>query len=77
MKVCKDCKFAEKKVMQVGPHDFANALMCMNVECRDVLEGNPVPCLNARQADVYCGFNAKHFKVKEEEAKVVTLVQVK
>ena len=78
MKICSECKFSETKAMQDDRGNIGSVMLCMNSECRDVIVGNPIPCINARQANVYCSFEAKYFLPKPantEPAKVVSLIQ--
>lgn len=78
MKICKECEFYQSKAA-TDPHgNFGHILLCMHPECRDVLDGSPIPCLPARQVSQYCGFEARYYKKKEEkESNVVGLVPKK
>lgn len=68
MKICRDCEFHKRGVVQMGPQQGLMDV-CTNSECRDPVEGNPLPCQVARQQLVFCGFEAKYFKKKEEAPK--------
>ena len=77
MKICKECQFADTKTLQ-GPQGLFVGLVCNHNECRDVLEGNAMPCLIARQHNEYCGFAARFFKKREnapEDAQIISIVK--
>jgi hypothetical protein len=72
MKLCKDCHFlaATAGEMQRGRKTFAQMVpICIHEECRDVITGEPIMAMGARQAEVYCGFKARYWKKKEEAPK--------
>ena len=58
---------------------FGHIILCTNPNCRDVIDGSPIPAMAARSQEVYCGFNAKHWKKREEsvveDAQVVSILQ--
>jgi len=67
----------DKKAVRTGPQSMEMVPVCRNDECRHPVDGEPVPCQIARQEVVFCGFQAKHWKKKEEDPnKPSTLVQI-
>jgi hypothetical protein len=78
MKICRECEYSQEKAAQDRMGNIGSILLCMHPECRDVIDGAPAPCLPARQAPQYCGFEARYYKKKEEKVedlKVVSLIQ--
>ena len=74
MKLCKDCEFVGHHVGEVqrGRETYAQTVpICTHEECRDVITGDPIMAMGARQAEVYCGFKARYWKKKEEAPKPV------
>lgn len=69
MKLCIDCQFHARKAVQLPPgHPAGTAMMvdlCTHDECRMPVVGEQVPCEMARRENVFCGFQAKYFKLKE------------
>lgn len=74
MKFCKDCNFSKKEQFQT-PAGWQSVMLCQNMECRDPVSGDMIPCEIARREQVFCGIQAKHFKQKEEQ-RVATLVEI-
>jgi hypothetical protein len=66
MKTCVTCQFSDRQVM-TGPHgNMVYDYLCRNENNVDPIEGQPIPCLAARQQPVFCGIEGKHWKAKEE-----------
>ena len=65
MKLCIDCQFVDKAVVQNGTH-MGTMLICKNEECRNPISGEPMSCDAVRPNDAFCGIKAKHFKLQEK-----------
>ena len=51
--------------------------MCQNQECRDPVEGSPIPCNFARRDVAFCSITGKYWVAKEdiEDAKIISIVR--
>ena len=65
-----------KQAVETGPGRLEMLPICSYEECRHPVYGDPVPCDLARRESVFCGFNGKYFKLKEETTVKSTLVQL-
>lgn len=65
MKFCKDCQHSKKETFQT-PAGWQNILLCENMECREPVSGDMIPCELARREQVFCGIQAKHFSPKQD-----------
>jgi len=76
MKICTECEFMSMEVVD-GPSGPSMALVCRNMECRDPVAGEPLPCGFARRELAFCGISGKYWKEKppEEKAQVIELVK--
>lgn len=69
MKLCKNCEFAHKETYQHPANlSLQTIFLCANEECREPVNGDMIPCELARREQVFCGIQAKHYKLKEEKA---------
>lgn len=76
MKFCVECAFGHKEAVEVGPKQYATAIICRHEECRDPVSGEPIPANIARRDPVFCGFKAVHWLKKDEANKpVVQLIE--
>ena len=75
MKFCKDCEFAETKGF-IHNGKGGTILLCSNMECREPVLGDMIPCEFARKEQVFCGIQGKHFKLKQE-VKSASLLELK
>lgn len=71
MKICADCKYSKKEFVQMTPNQMGAILVCTNMECRDPVEGGPIPCNVARSQPAFCGLPAKYHEPKPEDAAVL------
>lgn len=80
MKICTDCQFHKRSAL-THPQSQQPMMMdvCVHKECQDAIVGGPIPAMMARQQQVYCGFEAKYFKLKESEPKATdsNVIQLK
>ena len=68
MKICLECEFAERKVMDT-PQGPQLGGVCAHKECRDPINGTPLPLNIARTQDHFCGVPGRHYKLRVVEAK--------
>lgn len=77
MKICMECDFYKRATLQAPDGRVGMADICVNSECRDPVDGSPLPCQVARQQVAFCGIDAKHYRQKKEapkkEASVIQL----
>lgn len=66
MKYCKDCESFKVEYIPIGNNQMGKLPICLNVECRDPIMGEPVNCMEARKNDLFCGMKGKYWKIKEE-----------
>lgn len=64
MKICAECKFSKRDIVEVAPGQGASTLVCTHEECRDPVQGGQIPAMIARQQVVFCGFGARYFEAK-------------
>ena len=67
MKICAECAFSDRVPVQVGHGQAAMATVCTNEECRDPVEGHPLPAAQARRDPSFCGIKAVFWKKKEDK----------
>lgn len=65
MRICLDCAFSKKDVVQIAPGQGGMAIFCTHEECRDPVSGDSLPANIARQNVIFCGMPAKFYKKKE------------
>lgn len=64
MKICKNCEYCQKGVFETA-HGPQMTYLCTNDECCDPVDGTAIPAHIARKEQVFCGIQAKYFKLKE------------
>ena len=78
LKICKDCSFAKRAVIDMGPGQSGMGFTCTHQECRDPVNGEQLPCFIARREPVFCTITAKYFspnKQEEVKANVIEIVK--
>jgi hypothetical protein len=66
MRHCFKCEHAARGVVNMPGGQQALAWLCKHPECSDPVEGDPLPCVMARQQVAFCGFTAKYYKEKDD-----------
>jgi hypothetical protein len=66
VKICRDCEFFKNAAVDMGK-GLEMMAVCTNDECRDPVDGSPMPAIVARKEQVFCGIQAKYFKLKVEK----------
>jgi hypothetical protein len=68
MKVCLECQFVDRKVVdtQQGPQLVG---VCTYEECRDPINGMPLPLQTARIQEAFCGIKGRYHKLQEQKPK--------
>lgn len=77
MKTCVTCKFHGRQPTVIGQDQFGKdvhqmADVCMHDTTRDPVNGNPMPCAQARvnpNLNTFCGLSGKLWQAKEQEEK--------
>lgn len=64
MKYCKDCEYFKIEYMKV-PEGMAKVPLCLNPECADPVFGEPMTADSVRRSTLFCGIEAKYYKLKE------------
>lgn len=67
MKICTKCEFHDRAPTQVGPQQMVMVDICRNSECANPVNGEPLPCGQARSNQDLCGLHGKRYKEKVEE----------
>ena len=78
IKTCMSCvHFKEEQTQHPQHGNWVKMALCFHEDCRDVVDGSPIPAIAARQQPVYCTFQARYYKEKpkEESEKVISLIQ--
>lgn len=77
IKTCMSCKHFREEQIQNQMGHWVKMGLCFHENCRDVVDGSPIPAIAARQQPVYCTFQARFYeeRPKEESEKVVSLIQ--
>lgn len=76
MKICTECKYSDQQLIET-PQGHQYSLVCKHQECRDPVEGSPIPCNFARREVAFCGVQGKYWVAKEdiEDAKIISIVR--
>lgn len=76
MKHCVNCNFYKREMVDFPNGQRGLAALCASEECTDPVDGSQIPCSIARREELFCGFKGRYFKLKEEEAKDRSLLQL-
>jgi len=77
MKICIECQFCQG-VTQIAPNGQEQQfLACTSPDCRDPVNGDPVPCNFARRESTFCSITGKYWKEKQiiQVAPVLELIK--
>ena len=79
MKICQECAFHKRIPVQFNGRQALGSA-CMSPECRDPVDGSPLPCSTARTNESFCGLKTaryyKNIEVPKQEAETSNVIQI-